>query len=101
MARKAALYLRSSKDRHDVSVDSQSRELTKFATESGDRPLVLQQLGRQHLDGHDAVHLGVDGLVDRAHAAGTELLQELVLAQLLGGRCRCAGFGGGRGSLVG
>ena len=36
MARKAALYLRSSKDRHDVSVDSQSRELTKFATESGD-----------------------------------------------------------------
>ena len=36
MARKAALYLRSSKDRHDVSVDSQSRELTKFATDSGD-----------------------------------------------------------------
>ena len=36
MARKAALYLRSSKDRHDVSVDSQSRELTKFAADSGD-----------------------------------------------------------------
>lgn len=36
MARKAALYLRSSKDRHDVSVDSQSRELRKFAKKSGD-----------------------------------------------------------------
>ena len=40
MARKAALYLRSSKDRHDVSVDSQSRELTKFATDSGDLVVV-------------------------------------------------------------
>ncbi len=36
MARKAALYLRSSKDRHDVSVDSQGRELRKFASQSGD-----------------------------------------------------------------
>ena len=36
MARKAALYLRSSKDRHDVSVDSQRRELTAFASSSGD-----------------------------------------------------------------
>ena len=36
MARKAALYLRSSKDRHDVSVDSQGRELRKFAKKSGD-----------------------------------------------------------------
>ena len=40
MARKAALYLRSSKDRHDVSVDSQARELTKFATDSGDLVVV-------------------------------------------------------------
>ena len=36
MARKAALYLRSSKDRHDVSVDSQGRELRKFAAQAGD-----------------------------------------------------------------
>jgi site-specific DNA recombinase len=36
MARKAALYVRSSKDRHDVSVDSQCRELRKFASRSGD-----------------------------------------------------------------
>ncbi len=36
MARKAALYLRSSKDRHDVSVASQGRELRNHATEVGD-----------------------------------------------------------------
>ena len=36
MARKAALYLRSSKDRHDVSVDSQRRELRACAKSSGD-----------------------------------------------------------------
>ena len=36
MARKAALYLRSSKDRHDVSVDSQKRELSKLAASNGD-----------------------------------------------------------------
>ena len=36
MARKAALYLRSSKDRHDVSVESQGRELRAFAEERGD-----------------------------------------------------------------
>jgi len=36
VARKAALYLRSSKDRHDVSVDSQSRELNNLAKDSGD-----------------------------------------------------------------
>ena len=36
MARKAALYVRSSKDRHDVSVDSQCRELRKFAEKAGD-----------------------------------------------------------------
>ena len=36
MARKAALYVRSSKDRHDVSVDSQCRELSKFVGQSGD-----------------------------------------------------------------
>lgn len=32
---KAALYLRSSKDRSDVSIDSQRRELTKLAQERG------------------------------------------------------------------
>lgn len=36
MARKAALYLRSSKDRHDVSIDSQRRELETFAGKAGD-----------------------------------------------------------------
>ena len=35
MARKAALYLRSSKDRHDVSVDSQNRELKACAKKAG------------------------------------------------------------------
>ena len=36
MAKKAAIYLRSSKDRHDVSVESQRRELSNFIQEQGD-----------------------------------------------------------------
>ena len=35
MAKKAALYLRSSKDRHEVSIDSQRRELTRHVQEHG------------------------------------------------------------------
>ena len=35
MAKTAALYLRSSKDRHDVSIDAQQRELRAFATQLG------------------------------------------------------------------
>ena len=35
MAKKAALYLRSSKDRHDVSVESQQRELAEFVQKEG------------------------------------------------------------------
>ena len=34
-AAQAALYLRSSKDRHDVSIDAQRRELTDLAAEQG------------------------------------------------------------------
>lgn len=37
MAKTAALYVRSSKDRHDVSVESQSRELRQFAEGRGDQ----------------------------------------------------------------
>ncbi len=36
MAKRVALYLRSSKDRHDVSVESQRRELTQYAADQGD-----------------------------------------------------------------
>lgn len=35
MAKKAALYLRSSKDRHDVSVESQRRELSEYVQQKG------------------------------------------------------------------
>lgn len=34
MIEKAALYLRSSKDRHEVSIDSQRRELEKYAEQN-------------------------------------------------------------------
>ncbi len=36
MAQPVALYLRSSKDKHDVSVDAQRRELSEYVTEQGD-----------------------------------------------------------------
>ncbi|GAV21145.1 hypothetical protein MMIC_P2125 [Mariprofundus micogutta] len=36
MAKRAVLYLRSSKDRHDVSVESQRRELQRYVSSCGD-----------------------------------------------------------------
>ena len=36
-------------------------------------------LGRQHLDGHEAVQVGVAGFIDDAHAAFAELLGDLVV----------------------
>jgi len=36
LSRRAALYLRSSKDRRDVSVESQRRELTQHCLQHGD-----------------------------------------------------------------
>ncbi len=36
MVERVALYLRSSKDRHDVSIDAQQRELSEFVTRQGD-----------------------------------------------------------------
>ena len=41
----------------------------------------LHELRRQHLDGHDALHRHVHGLVDPAHAALPQLVENLVLAQ--------------------
>ena len=36
MVKRAALYLRSSKDRHDVSIESQRRELERYVADQGD-----------------------------------------------------------------
>ena len=47
-----------------------------------DGPLVLDAALDQHLQGDHAVQFGVQCLVDRAHAAATEFLQELVFAKL-------------------
>ena len=55
-----------------------------LALEASDGPLVLDAALGQHLQGDDAVQLGVQGLVDRAHAAVPKFLQELVFAKLAG-----------------
>jgi len=36
MVKRSAIYLRSSKDRHDVSVESQRRELHRYVHDQGD-----------------------------------------------------------------
>ena len=52
-----------------------------FALESGDGLGVVHPLFGDHLQGDDAVELGVQGLVDRAHAALAEFLQKAILAE--------------------
>ena len=55
-----------------------------LAFEACDGPLVLDVALGQHLDRDNPVELGVQGLVDGAHAAVPELLEELVFAKLAG-----------------
>jgi hypothetical protein len=54
----------------------------RFQYEAADGVLVLGQPGRQHLDGDLLADDGVDGAVDRAHAALADARQDLVLAHL-------------------
>src|ERR1700720_2221250 len=56
-----------------------------FATEPAARPRILDHLGRDDLQGDDAIHDAVSGLVDAAEAAAAELVEDLVLAEREGG----------------
>ena len=55
-----------------------------LALEACDGPLVLDAALGQHLQRDDALQLGVQCLVDRAHAAVPEFREELVFAKLAG-----------------
>ncbi len=55
-----------------------------LAFEAGDGVLIAQPAAGQNLDGHDAVQLGVQCLVDPAHAAAAEFFENLVFAEHLG-----------------
>jgi len=50
--------------------------------EAGAEGLVVDELARQHLKGHDAVHGNLAGLVDDGHAAPPDLLQDFVTAEV-------------------
>ena len=52
-----------------------------LAFEAGDRPRVLRAARRKHLERDHPIELGVQGLVDRAHAAVAQLLDQLILAK--------------------
>ena len=51
--------------------------------EADDRPWVLRPPMRKNLQGDDPIETALPGLVDRAHAAAAEPLDQLILAQLL------------------
>ena len=75
-----------------------SASVRKRRTSCGGRELA----GQDHLQGHDAVEADLPGLVDDAHAAAGDLLQQLVIAEVADGAQR-RGNPGGRlaGSSVG
>ena len=66
-------------DRDDVLVDDGCRGLG-LAHEPLAGGWIGGQLGRQHLDGDDAVELRVVGLENHAHAAAAEYFQNLVVS---------------------
>jgi hypothetical protein len=65
---------------HDVGMADAADGL-HFPLEAGPGLGVGGPLLGQDLDGHDLVEPGLPGLVDRTHAAFTQLLQKLILAQ--------------------
>ena len=71
-------------DGHDVGVGQRGDGLG-FALEAGQAVGVFRDLGRQDLDGDDAVEVGVAGLVDLAHASGADDLEDLVVTQTCAG----------------
>ena len=52
----------------------------RLAPEAGHEVLPVRELGMEDLHAHHPVHLGLERLVDRAHAARADLLQDLELA---------------------
>ena len=70
-------------DGHDVGVGQRGDGLG-FALEAGQAVGVFGDLGRQDLDGDDAVEC-VAGLVDLAHASGADGLEDLVVTQTCAG----------------
>jgi hypothetical protein len=56
-----------------------------LALKAGAGTLLLHQIGGQHLEGHDPIHAYVEGLVDLAHPAGPEALENAILTERLAG----------------
>ena len=95
-----AVLLADGEHGHDVRVMELGGRLG-FVAEAGDLPLVEHRGEGQHLERDAAIERLLVGLVDDAHAAAADLADDLVVADLLGGRLgrlfaaqrahRCAG----------
>ena len=76
-----ALELAAAMDRDDVRVLERGRQ-ARLGLEAGDRVRVLGVLGRDDLQRHGAVQIGVGGLVDDAHPAAIEHALDAVAREL-------------------
>jgi hypothetical protein len=79
-------------DDGDVRV-VQTREGTRFLTESPSGRVARRKRRREHLDGHLPVEMPVVGAVDEAHAASPDLFEDAIVAEDLPRRhaeCRIA-----------
>ncbi len=68
-------------DLHDVGV-LQACNRFALGAEAGQFPFAGIFAGQDHLEGHQAVELALPGLVDDAHAAAAQLLQQFVVADV-------------------
>jgi len=81
---------------HDVRV-FQLADGLHLLLEAGDPLRVVHGARQEDFDRHELVELGVQGLVDRAHPALAELLQQAIFADLAGQAGRSRGRRRGRG----
>ena len=77
---------------HDIGV-IQPANRPAFVGEAGDRFRIAERLFRDEFDGNGAAEPNMRGLVDRAHAAGADLLAKFVVGQRSASGRRASGRG--------
>ena len=68
-------------DLHDVRM-LQAGDRLGLGAEAGHVPFAGVFTGQDHLQGHEAVELALPGLVDDAHTAAAQFLQQFVVADV-------------------
>src|ERR1700747_518592 len=55
----------------------------RFALEAGESLRIASDFGREELEGHEAVELGVLGLVDDAHPAAAQFFEDVIVGNVV------------------